>query len=268
MRDGTYVDRLEAELADLGQAIDAPPPPATLASDVRERLQREAPASPSGARSWGRRTVRGPFASARTTWLAAAAAVLVVAMTAGLALRGGDGRVDVRVGATSPSSAPAPTAPIGVAAGLGTPASLADAAALRGDDLLLPDLGPPDEILVRRTTAPPVVFFLWEPTDELPEVGDSGIGLLITEVEGRTGCTFKKMADEADVAVETFADGWRGLWTEGRHVLRYCTVQQVLREQPARLEANALIWSEGAFSYRIEADVPRAQAEAVAATMD
>ncbi|HEX9994094.1 MAG TPA: hypothetical protein VGB14_14295 [Acidimicrobiales bacterium] len=271
MPDRPYVDHLEADLADLGRALDVPPPPATLAADVRARLEREAGASPPvRAAAWGRRSVRGPFPSARTTWLAAAAVVLVVALGAGVALRGGDAGVDVRVGATSPTTEP-PAAPVGVAAGLGTPASLADAAALLGDDLLLPDhpdLGPPDEVLVRRTTSPPVVFFLWRPAAGLPEVGDSGIGLLVTEVEGRTGCTYKTMKEEAGSATETFADGWRALWVEGRHVLRYCTVKQVLREQPARLDANALIWSEGSFTYRIEAGVARAEAEAIAATMD
>jgi hypothetical protein len=268
--DRSYVDRLEAELRDLGRSLDVPRAPRTLAADVRARLEAEAGAGGGRGvvRPWARRSVRGPFASTRTTWLAAAAVVLVVALAAGVAVRNGDGGVDVRLGAASP---PPASAPIGVAAGLGQPASLADAAALLGEDLLLPDvpgLGPPDEVLVRRTASPPVVFLLWEPAPGLPAAGGTGIGLLVTEIEGRTGCTFKKMADESPGAVETFADGWRALWVEGSHVLRYCTIQQTYREQPARLDANALIWSEGQATYRIEADVTQADAEAIAATMD
>lgn len=265
MPDRSYVDHLDADLRDLGRALDVPPPPPSLAADVRSRLAEE----PAGGRPWGRRAVPGRFSSARTTWLAAAAVVAVLAAGAGFAVRGGDdGAVGIRLGAVPP---PPPSAPIGVAARLGTPATLADAAALLGEDLLLPDLpgiGVPDEVLVRRTATPPVVFLLWTPRPGLPEAGDTGIGLLITQVEGRTGCTFKKMVEDSPAAVETFADGWRGLWVEGRHVLRYCTVEQDYREQPGRLGANALIWSEGAVTYRVEADLSQAEAEALAATMD
>lgn len=266
MPDRSYVDHLEADLRDLGAALDLPAPPPTLAADVRARLEDEERGGRSALR---RRTGVVRRLPSRTAWTAAAAAVLVVALSAGVVLRDEPDSVGLRLGSTPP---PPASAPIGAALGLGSPASLADAAALLGEDLLLPDvpgIGLPDEVLIRRTATPPVIFLLWTPREGLPEAGDTGIGMLVTQVEGRTGCTYKKMVEDSPTAVETFADGWRGLWIEGDHVLRYCTVVgRDYREQPDRLDANALIWSEGSVSYRIEARIPRAEAEAIAATMD
>ena len=262
MPDRPYVDRLEDELADLGRALDLPPPPPTLAADVRARLEAERAAG--RRRSAARRTVRAPFASSRAPWLAAAAAVLVLALVAGLTLPGGDDGA-VRVGSPPPGP---PAAPLGEALQLGVPATLDDARAVLAEDLLVPtELGPPDEVLIRRTADPPVVFLVWAADDRFPDVSGTGIGVLVTEVEGRTGCTFKKMTDEEPGAVETFADGWRALWVEGRHTLRYCTVTQDYREQPGRLDAGALIWSEGSTTYRIEAAVEQDEAEALADSM-
>lgn len=267
MPDRSYVDHLEADLRDLGRSLDLPDAPSTMAADVRARLEDEkrGGAPPSSRR--GASVVRR--LPSRGTCLAAAAAVLVIALSAGVALRDDEGPVGIRLGSTPPPEA---SAPIGDALRLGDPATLAEAAALLGDDLLLPDVPGvdlPDEVLIRRTASPPVVFLLWEPREGLPEAGDTGVGMLVTQVEGRTGCTFKQMVEDSPTAVETFADGWRGLWVEGRHAFRYCTVvSKDYREQPGRLGANALIWSEGSVSYRIEVDLTQAEAEAIAATMD
>ena len=97
------------------------------------------------------------------------------------------------------SSDDAPNVPAGSALLLGDLTTLPDAVERAGFSPLSPPvaLGDPDEVFIDTSTGHARVAYVYAPRDDLAEVGETGVGLLVMQFEGRTNESFiqKRLED-------------------------------------------------------------------------
>jgi len=140
-----------------------------------------------------------------------------------------------------------PPAPPPSEAFFGEKVSLADAERVAGIDLLLPDLGPPDEVWVDRLAPNFVVI----------EYGRPETRLRLTELVGG----FVEKYATAEQRVERVqVDGRSGIWIEGEHVVSGPV-------GPPRRAASALLWEQEGLTLRLEGDLSKERALEIARTV-
>ena len=253
---------LERELRELGALIDYPPTP-DLARSARNVLEEEANDQPRG--------FRVAFPALR--WAVVAAAfVLVVAvptLSPGLRATIGDwfsaenfrsaGRPAVDAGSPErQSEAGAPAAGVsksGTSTALaprfsGERISLHEARARMNGALLLPrttKLGKPEEIYAGGTSRKDSVGLVY--SEGLPPLGDTGIGLVLTEVPGDPEPAYLSGKTTINSELERVSvDGGPGYWSDAGH----------------RLPGHVLLWEQGGIALRLESDVDKEQAIRIA----
>ncbi len=157
---------------------------------------------------------------------------------------------------TASRSASASPTPLGSGLGLGTVLPLADAEARIGFDIVLPPdpaIGPPDVayVLGRR------VNLIWASGPGLPETDVNGIGLLISEFEGRVDPGFyNKIIDSGSRLTRVTVDGSQGWWISGApHFFYYIDPEGNAVEDTHRQVGDTLIWSTGDVTYRLESSL-------------
>jgi hypothetical protein len=259
---------LERELEELGARIEYPPTP-DLAGAARRRLEEE-----GGQERTPRRGGFGlPPLWAR--WAAAAALLLFVGIpllspvaretfsdwfVAGPAADGGKPRgAAVESGDAAPRPSSSKRAePVGANRGFGERITLHEARA--GDDapILLPeamDLGAPDEVYALGAPREGGVALVYRSRPGLPPLGDTGIGLLLTEVPGDLESAY--LPRSATGFEEVKVDGGRGYWyPEGR--------APPVVGSSWHPRAGALLWEREGRALRLEADLPKAKAVRIA----
>jgi hypothetical protein len=110
------------------------------------------------------------------------------------------------------------------------------------------------------------VTLLYRPRRGLPESGQTGVGALLSQFPGRTNVGFVRKLAGPDTRVDRVrVDGKPGFWLSGApHGLIYEDPSGVVRESPTRLAGPTLVWRSGDRSLRLEADVTKARALAIA----
>jgi hypothetical protein len=205
--------------------------------------------------------------------LAAAAAVLLVAVAATLVAPGprravarwlGIGSVTVTYTAEIPAAA-GRTYDLGTPVPLGQAVERADAA---GWSLGAPHAArEPARAFVGRPTGSATL--VWAPSDELPEVDDSGIGLLLTAMPGATdaGGLSKHATRGTTVELVRVGDS-PAYWITGEPHEVFITDGEgdVIRDS-SRLAGNTLIWVEGDVTYRLESALDKERAVDLASGM-
>jgi hypothetical protein len=246
------VPDLERQLRELAPAIAWPETP-DLAPAVRRRIEGEAGRAP---RRPGRRALVLAFAVV----VVAIGAVMAVpsARTAILEWLGLRGVTVERVG-TIPTGPEQPDE-----LGVGRLVTADEAAELAGFPLpeaAATQLGPPDEIRYTDDIGNGQVAYVWR--------DDAGaIRTLLTVFRaGINEQYIEKMVDATGTFSRVEVDGNRGLWVEGLHFFMYVLPSGEGREETARLSRNALLWEDGDLLYRLEADIPLAEAKALAAEL-
>jgi hypothetical protein len=240
-------DRLEERLRELGSDLDVPEAE-TLAEDVGTRL-REA-----------RR--RRPMFSAG---LAAALAVVVIGggALAYFLIPG----VEIRRVPTPPTAS-APGEP--ELLDLGRQVSLAEAREAVDINVLVPQrLGRPDAVFVGRQPPGGRVTMVYEPTADLPEDENTGVGMLVTLFRGSTDTGFvqKEAGPETSVRPIT-VEGAPGMWIEGApHTVVYVDTSGRMFPDTLRLAGNVLIWQLGDITLRLESRLPLDPSLEVAGSM-
>lgn len=236
---------LELKLQELGGAVAYPPTP-DLASAVRERLaERRAP--------WWR-------ARSRRQAIAIALAVLAVSIAAVMAVP--DARTAIlrffRIGAATVERVetlpPARERPL--TTGLGRLVSLEDGARIAGFRMLLPS----------EAAAPRRVYVRERVQSVLLDVPDAGPVLLL-EIRGADQFGFsKKFADSGTGFDQVSVNGEFGLWIRGApHVVMFHTRSgAAVQEFTTRLAGNVLVWTRGDLTLRIEGELTRERALALA----
>ncbi len=248
-------DALAGSLRELSEAIDWPAASAGDGPDlaVRLRVRLASAPAPAAARPWWR--------PARRALILALAALLVLAAIAGAIGLGLPGlHVTLVQPSTSPPSfdasrSPAPGAP-GSTLGLGKPVSLEEAAKLIGRPIPLPRdpaVGPPDAVYVDTTRANQVAL-VWRDREGLPHSLEPGVGLVLMAFDGLTGDTYYQKMLGSDSTMEPVnVSGHRGLWIAGSaHFFFYERPDGTIIDDPRRWVGDALIWSDGVVTYRLE----------------
>ena len=170
---------------------------------------------------------------------------------------------------TASRSASASPTPLGSSLGLGTAFSLADAETRAGFDLVLPPdpaIGPPDVayVLGRR------VNLIWASGPGLPETDINGIGLLISEFEGRVDPgIYTKILDSGAKLTRVTVDGSPGYWISGpQHFFYYIDPEGNAVEDTHRQVGDTLIWTTGDVTYRLESSLDMEAAISLAESLE
>ncbi len=268
--------RLESALRELASAIDWPdgdPSSPDLATRVRIRLiERRASTSLRSSLGWRHAS---PLRRALVLALAAALLLAALAGAAGLGLPG------LRIILGEPSAPPRTASPTATATadagvpgadlGLGQTMPIEEAASLIGRRIRLPAdqrLGPPDAIFVDPARANQLAL-VWAPRSALPETSDPSVGLIVMSFDGtvRDGF-FQKVVGDTSRLKRVEVGGHPGWWITGEpHLFFYESPDGTLVDDDRRWVGDALIWSDGPTTYRIESAIGRAAAIAIAQSM-
>jgi len=254
------------------EATDRTPDPATRVRVAILALDRRA--QPTSRRGWLGR----PMTRALVLAMVALLALAAIAGAVGLGLPGlrlffsGD-----PAPSAPPTPAPSATAPAGVPGtglGLGTSVPLDELDAAAGRPIIIPDdplLGPPDAAWVDRAKANQVAL-VWAARPDLPAALEPGIGMILMAFDGTLHQGFFSKAIDSGTTVEDIdvADQ-RGYWISGLpHIFWYERTDGRTVDDPRRWVGDALLWSDGTTTWRIESALGRAEllriAESIAAS--
>jgi hypothetical protein len=266
-------DALGGALRDLATAIEWPVASAVpgggpdLATRVRVRLQ-DAPVTPPRA---GWRPARRAVILALVALLALAA----VAGAVGLGLPGLRMFMGSAPGSSPPTispSAPIPSGPPGSTLGLGKLTALPDLDAAAGRHIALPTdplLGPPDAAYVDVFKANQVAL-VWAPRPHVPATLDPGVGLLLMSFDGLIEDEYyAKFINSGATLVPTEVGGMEGYWFSGApHVFFYDRTGGGFVDDDRRWVGQALVWSDGTITYRIETSLPEEDAIRIATSLE
>jgi hypothetical protein len=227
---------LEQELRDLGTALDVPEPP-DVRGLVRARIESQR-RSPAIRPRWVVAALAAILAAGLAASPDARAAIAEVIRIAGIDVRWGE-------------NAEAPTTPRSPLPGQ-RPTDLEAAREQVGFEIGVPErLGEPDRVLV--ADAGRVVTLLYGPASDR---------IRLDEFDGRLERVFvKTLGIEAEQALVTGDTAW---WLPEPHPIRYVDRDGVVRDETARLAGHTLIWESDGVSYRLEGDLTREQAVAIA----
>jgi hypothetical protein len=116
-------------------------------------------------------------------------------------------------------------------------------------DLGLPGLGAPAAAFRRGGE----VSVVWAPSDELPEVGATGVGAILTRFDGTLDPAVEKSIGAGTTLTIVTIEGVTSYWIEGApHSFAYLDAEAAVVETTARLAGNTLIWEADGFTWRLE----------------
>ena len=133
---------------------------------------------------------------------------------------------------------------------------------LASDTLVPRALGRPDAVYADGDH----VTLLYRPRRGLPESAQTGAGALLSQFPGRTHPELiRKLAGPGTTIERVRVDGEPGYWLGGDvHSLIYEDPSGDIRESPMRLAGPTLVWRRGELTLRLEADVTKSRALAIA----
>jgi hypothetical protein len=252
------VDELETQLGDLSTSLSWPQTP-DLAGDVASRLAA---------------TSRAPGERHLAKFLLAAAVVIVVLSAAVavwptgrravadlLGLRG------VHISTGPPPSIPATTTPTHL--DLGTPISIADASKRLGFAVRVPTVAGfdhPDGVFFSIPPPQGEVTVLYLPRGDLPASAQTGVGLLLSEFEATMETGFFGKVAEPGTTIEALSiHAQPAYWLAGSpHAFFYRLANGDTYGDTLRLATNTLVWQAGAVTLRLEGDITKNEAVAIA----
>ncbi|MCC7352994.1 MAG: hypothetical protein IT330_04490 [Anaerolineae bacterium] len=139
--------------------------------------------------------------------------------------------------------------------------TLADAEVRFGSPIRLPtypsDLGPPDRVFFQDMGGPMIVLAWLD--RERPERARLSLHLLSPEVFA------EKIRPQ--IVQETTVHDARALWTEGPHLLQFRRGNATFYDNRRLVQGNTLIWTDGGLTYRLETDLPLAEAVRIAESL-
>jgi hypothetical protein len=259
---------VEVALHELAGVLEVSPPP-DYATLVQRRL--ESAPRPRFVVVRARRTSRLLVAAAALL----AALVTTVAVPAtrhALASWFGFSGIDIRTAPSTLPPLPPPSTPMLTPSelGLGTRTTLAGARSASADRLKLPaGLGSP-RAFVYSDEGATVVTLAYRHAPGLRPTPDTGFALLITEVFDAGQPVLEKLLHTGATTSEVTVHGQRGVYIRGPQEImdldptRTRNGQEVVHEVAPRASANTIIWSDRDATYRIEADMSRSVALALA----
>ena len=232
----TWTDeRIRASLASLAEEIDWPG-----GQDLAPRVASQIKSRPAPSRRW------------LAVGLAGLVALLLLFTAPGqqavawlLRLSG------IRIELTEPQ---APMSPPDTLAG-GVESSFAEAESAVGFRLGRPSLlDSPDSIQILRWSGGQQVAMVWGSSPGLPEVFDTGTGLLLIQFEARVDQELLlKQASEATQITPVRVNGAAGFFlSDAPHTVFFESEDGRIADDEIRLAGNVLVWMSDGVTYRIE----------------
>ena len=254
---------LEALLRGSAEAIAWPTASPAGAPDIamRVRVRLVAAPRPVARRPW---TAWPPVRRSLLLALVALLTLAAIAGAVGLGLPGLRLILGEPPVSPPPSVAPSPTpppGPIGSSLRLGELSALDEVEGLTGIPVLLPTdpaIGPPDAVYVDRVRGNQVAF-VWAASEALPETREPGIGLILMRFDGRMEDEYRqKLIGQGTTVERVTVDGNRGFWVSGEaHFFFYVREDGGLIDDGRRWVDDALAWTDGTVTYRIESALGR-----------
>jgi hypothetical protein len=271
---------LERELRELGSHIEYPPTP-DLARAVRRSLDQEETARPTRSRRFWSSLPSIRWAVAATAFLLIVAVpTLSPAMRATVAgwfeagQTAGSGQAardaeEVPAAESGGDAALAPSSgglrPAGGELGFGNRISLREARTrVVAAELLLPEtLGKPDEIYAGKPPNEEGVTLVYGARSGLPSLGDTGIGLVLTELPGGVESAYLPGGERPEAGLERVQVGGKpGYWVPaGRGV------PSPIGRAEERLHGSVLLWEREGVALRLEAEIPKQEALRIAGSV-
>jgi hypothetical protein len=257
-------EALARELRALGESLDFPPTP-DLVTPVGAALASQR--APGLGRLWplGGRQVRLSLV------LALLGLALAVGIVAAAALFLGGLRISSvdRLPSVAPETVP--MGELGSNLGLGVPEDVASAKLRVTFSVFVPTtpaLATPDVVYYADLLAGGQVSLVYAPGEGRPPATDSGVSVLITEFPGAMEEDLAQKSVGPGTTVEILSvNGGLGFWIEGRpHVITYRDPTGNRVPDFVRLVHNSLAWEQDGTVLRIEGDLTRAEALAIAAS--
>ena len=194
--------------------------------------------------------------------------IAVVATAVGLGLPG----LRLTLGGPTPPPIPsataAPSTPLGLDLGLGLRSTIEEAASATGRPIPVPTderFGPPDAVYLEMAPARQVTL-IWVPSERLPATLDPSIGAILQSFEGEMLEPYiDKVISAGTVVAPVRVGDADGYWIGGdAHWLMYRTADGEVIEDGRRWVGDALIWSDGDVTYRLETGLGREASIAIA----
>lgn len=239
------------------------------AARARVAIQAGAIARPMPGRPWRR--------VPRRALMLALAALLALAAVAGAVGLGLPGLRLVLGGPSAPPATPSPSGPVaspgapGDGLGLGALVTLEEARARTGRAIPSVDdasVGPPDAVYVDAERAGQVAL-VWAASTALQETHAQGVGMIVMSFDGTVEpALFQKVLGAGSTIEPVDVAGLRGFWISGDpHIFFYATADGTNVHDERRWVGDALIWSAGGTTYRIETAQGRDYALGLARSM-
>jgi hypothetical protein len=280
---------LEGALRSLASAIEWPaaaqttPSGATAGPDIATRVRVRIIEAPHQrpARPWWRPAWR-PLRRSVVLALAALLALAVIAGAVGLGLPGlrlilgGPSPTPTPIASIGPGATPTPTprlpAVTGGRMGLGKLVRLDEVERLTGIPVRLPTdarLGQPDSAWIDTSKANQVAY-VWATSPELPQTNEPGVGFVLMRFDGTTDPGFYEKVIGTGTHLERVSvNGRDGFWITGDpHFFYYVRDGQQFFDENRRWVGDALIWSDGTTTFRIESALGRDETIAIAESID
>lgn len=170
---------------------------------------------------------------------------------------------------------PTPFTPgaLGQTLGLGEPTTLSQAqAGLTWKIKTPPSLGDPDAVYVQQPPAGPSggeVSLVYASRPDIKPAGTTGVAVLISEARGTVDEQFFGKMLGPDTTIESIkVNGHAGWWISGRpHEFAFTDAHGNFHQETIRLATNTLIFDDNGTLVRIEADISKAQALGIAASL-
>jgi hypothetical protein len=148
--------------------------------------------------------------------------------------------------------------PAGGELGFGNRISLREARTrVVAGELLLPEtLGKPDEVYAGKPPDEEGVTLVYSARSGLPPLGDTGIGLILTEMPGHVESAYFPDGERPGAGLERVQVGGKpGYWvSSGRGV------PSPIGRSEAHLHGSVLLWERESVALRLEADIPKQEA--------
>jgi hypothetical protein len=264
-------DQVAAALRELGGRLDVPPAP-----DVRAAVRARLAAGTTPARVRAARAGRAD----RVAQLAAALVAFAVLLGSALAFspRARAAVVEictfgaVRIHTGEPAPWPPPGAHPGGPRFGGLPpgtreTSLAAARQAASFPVRVPaTLGRPDQVLIRGTAEAGFVALRYGPGDGRPPPAPGGLAIELDEFAGSLPPYLDKYV-QAGQAVRVRVGSDDGLWIDTPHEVTYLDPAGRYQVEPARLAGRTLLWQHAGVTYRLEGELSRDAALAIARSL-
>ncbi|MDQ3344367.1 MAG: hypothetical protein M3524_12480 [Actinomycetota bacterium] len=148
--------------------------------------------------------------------------------------------------------------------------SLAEGGQASGGLLIPAELGPPDEVYLDDRIPGGLVTLVYRASADLPPVGQTDVGALVGQFSGRTQRDFLHKIVLEGATVEAVDVGRvRGYWISGGpHALVYLDASGEMRWETFRLAGDALVFTRGTQTVRLETGLSKDEAVALAESLE